>query len=120
MIQVNRVVYDQVDIFQADFFTRVIGLLFTDVTVSLTRDNVVAAWPLVDGTLVPDSQVVAGRIYWNALSTGAYGIRYFPNALGHWNLSVAWPQTPPQNIVIDYDVVNLPLAVESGLRADFC
>jgi len=120
MLQVNQVVYDQVDIFQSDFFSRVPGLTITDVTLSLTLNNVAVAWPLVNGSSVIDSQVVAGSVYWSELATHAYGVRFFPNALGHWNLSISYPLAPAQIIILDYDLVNLPISVESGLRADFC
>jgi len=120
LIQVNQVVYDQVDIFQANFFNRVTGLTPTDVTLSLTLNNLTASWPLVDGTSVIDSQVVAGSVYWAELTSGAYGIRFFPNSLGHWNLSISYAPSPSQIVLLDYDVVNLPMSVETDLRASFC
>jgi len=121
LIQVNQVVFDQVDIFQADFFTRVTGLTPADVTLTLMFNNQAVAWPLVDGTAVLDTQVVAGSVYWAELPNNAYGIRFFPNSLGHWNLAISYSAAPPSQIIgIDFDVVNLPLSVDSGLRADFC
>ena len=120
-LQVNQVVYDQVDIFQSDLFTRITGLQPVDVTLTLFLNNQVVAWPLVDGTGVDDSQVVAGEVFWNQLPNGGYGIRFFPNSLGHWNLAISYNSTSPAQIVaIDFDVVNLPLSVDNGLRADFC
>lgn len=118
-IQVNQVFYDQIDIFQADFFSRVPGLLVTDVVLTLTLNNTPVSWPLVDGSGVTDGQVTSGFVYWAELTTGGYGVRLFPNSLGHWNLSIAYaPRT--QIVTIDFDVVNLPLTVDSGIRADFC
>lgn len=119
LVQVNQVIYDQVDIFQVDQFNRVTGLLTTDVTLTLFLNNTLVSWPLVDGSSVIDSQVVAGSVYWTQLSNGAYGVRFFPNSLGHWNLNITYPGTQ-QIIGISLDVVNLPLAVESGLTAGFC
>jgi hypothetical protein len=119
LIQVNQVVYDQVDIFQANFFDRVTGLTPTDVTLGLTLNNQAVNWPLVDGTGVIDSQVVAGSIYWAELTSGAYGIRFFPNSLGHWNLTISYAPVP-QIVLIDYDVMNPAVAGDTGLRVDFC
>lgn len=121
LIQVNQVVFDQVDIFLSDFFTRITGLTPTDVTLSLMLNNQAVAWPLVDGTAVDNTQVAAGSVYWAELPNGAYGVRFFPSQLGHWNLSISYSSTSPAQIIgIDFDVVNLPLSVDSGLRADFC
>lgn len=119
-IQVNQVIFDQVDIFQTDFFARVPGLLVTDVTLTLFFNNTPVSWPLVDGTSVTDSQVAAGSVYWSELPNHAYGIRFFPNSLGHWNLSISYSPVPSQIVSIDFDVVNLPLTVDSGITANFC
>lgn len=120
LVQVNRVIFDQVDIFQSDFFTRVLGLTPADVTLTLSLNNATVSWPLVDGSAVIDSQVVAGSVYWNQLVTGAYGVRFFPNSLGHWNLTISYALAPTQITLIDYDVVNLPVSVDPSLRVDFC
>lgn len=120
MVQVNRTVFDQVDLFQSDLYTRITGLEPSDVSVTVMFNNVVIAWPLVDGTSVLDTQVVAGSIYWNELSNGAYGIRFFPNSLGRWNLDISYATAPQQIVGLAFDVVNLPLLVDGGLRASFC
>jgi len=118
-IQVNQVVFDQVDLFQNDFFSRVPGLLVTDMVLTVFFNNTSVSWPLVDGTSVTDSQVVSGFVYWTELPNHAYGLRFLPNSLGHWNVSLTY--TAGQQIVtVDYDVVNLPLTVDSGLTANFC
>ncbi len=119
LVQFNQVVFDQVDIFLTDQFTRVTGLLPTDVTLTLSLNNALVTWPLVNGATVLDTQVAAGTVYWNQLTNGAYGVRFFPNQLGHWNLSITYPGSS-QIVTIDYDVVNLPMAVEPGLTVGFC
>lgn len=119
-VQINQVIFDQVDIFQSDFFNPVTGLVPSDVELSVFWNNTLVSWPLVDGSSVIDTQVVAGSIYWNELTTGAYGVRLFPNNLGHWNLIFKFSPSPSQVISLAYDVVNLPNFVDSGLRATTC
>lgn len=120
LVQVNQVVFDQVDIFQSDFFTRRTGLLPTDVTLTLFLNNAVVAWPLVDGSAVTDAQVVSGSVYWNELTNGAYGIRFYPNSLGHWSLSISYSAAAPNQIVsLDFDVSS-PSSSSDSLRVDFC
>lgn len=119
LVQVNQVIFDQVDLFLPDQYNRVTGVPITDVTLTLFLNNVAVSWPLADGTGVYDNQVAAGTVYWNQLTNGGYGIRFYPISLGHWNLSINYPGSS-QIVTIDYDVVNLPLAVESGLTAGFC
>jgi hypothetical protein len=114
----NQVIFDQADILSADQYTRIPGVSASNVTLTLFRNNTVVPWPLVEGASVSDGQVVAGFVYWTALPNQGYGIRFFPNSLGHWNLIIDYPGTS-QLISLDYDVV-LPLAVESGVTAGFC
>jgi hypothetical protein len=117
-VQANQVVYDQVDLFLVDQYTRATGVQVTDVTLAVTLNNAPVAWPLVDGTSVNNQQVVAGSIYWAVLTNGGYGIRFFPNQLGHWNLTFTYPGST-QIVGIDFDVVN-PIDVPSGLTMGFC
>ncbi len=119
LVQINQLIYDQVDLFSANQYTRIAGVVPADVTLTLFLNNTVVAWPLLDGSVVSDAQVVSGSVYWDALPNQGYGLRFFPNSLGHWNLLINYPGTS-QIVGIDFDVVNLPLAVESGLTAGFC
>lgn len=112
-VQVNRITFDQVNIFQSDQYNPVTGLIPSNVGLILTLNNQTVSWPLVDGTTVQDSQVVSGSIYWNQLTGGAYGIRFYANQLGHWNLTFSYAPIP-QLIVIDYDVVNQPAASQAS------
>lgn len=119
VVQANQVIFDQVEILQADLFTRVLGLTVSNVTIALTHNNVSVNWPLISGVGVTDALVVSGNVYWNQLVSGAYGLRFFPNALGTWLLEVAYPAgTPAQRTSTSYDVFNPPPTVDS-LRASF-
>lgn len=120
MVQIQQVIFDQVDIFQSDFFNKVTGLQPSDVTLTLYFNNTATSWTLVDGSSVQDSQVVAGSVYWTELPNHSYGVRFFPNSLGHWNLTISFAPSPSQIISIDYDVANLPNSVDTGVRANFC
>jgi hypothetical protein len=95
-------------------------LVPTDVSLSVFFNNTLVTWPLVDGSSVLDSQVVAGSVFWGELSTGAYGVRFYPNNLGHWKLVFKYVPSPSQVILLDYDVRDLPNFVESGLRVSSC
>ena len=119
LVLANQVVFDQVDIFEADVFTPVAGLVPADVSMSLLFNNVATSWDLLAGALVQDSQVVSGHVYWDELDNGAYGIRFLPNALGHWSLTVRYSTAPSQSIGIGFDVVSLPVVAESGLSVSF-
>lgn len=117
--QVNQVVFDQIDLLSADQYTRIPGVSASNVTLTLFFNNAPVSWPLVEGASVSDGQIVSGSVYWNALPNQAYGVRFFPKSLGHWNLIIDYPGTS-QIISLDYDVVNLPIGVEPGLTVGFC
>lgn len=118
-IQVNQVVFDQVDVFQSDFFNRITGLVPADVTLQVFLNNAPVSWPLVDGSGVTDGQVAAGSIYWTELSGGPYSIRFFPNVLGHWNLIFSYAPGPGQVINLGFDVINLPTTTDTGAQVSF-
>ncbi len=120
LTQVNQVAYDLVDIFQSDLFTRITGLTAADVTLTLMFNNAVVAWPLENGASVPDSQIASGTVYWDQLTNGSYGLRFIPNAIGHWNLWIAYSSSSPSQIVgISIDVVNAPTP-DTGIMVNFC
>lgn len=121
LVQINRLAFEQVDIFQSDFFTRIPGLVPSDVSLTLTYNNEVVAWPLVSGVAVTNGEVSSGRVYWSELANNAYGLRFYPNALGLWVVEVAYAATPQQITVVGFDVVNLPLSYsDQSIRVGFC
>lgn len=120
VVQQNQVVYDQVDYFQSDGFTRVTGLTYSGVILNTFFENVAQPWPLSNGLLVTDAQVASGYVYFNEVpgSPGYYNIRWRPNAIGYWRLLVTY--VPGQQIEAqDYDVVAGYPVVETGLSASF-
>lgn len=120
LVQQNQVVYDQVDFFQSDGFTRVTGLTFSGVSLNAFFENVAQPWPLVNGLGVTDAQIASGQVYFNEVpgSPGYYNIRWRPNAIGFWRLLITY--APGQQIEAqDYDVVQSQPIVESGLSASF-
>jgi hypothetical protein len=120
IVQQNQIVYDQVDFFQSNGFTRVTGLTYTAVLLNVFFENVAQPWPLADGLIVTDAQVASGYVYFNELpgSPGYYNIRWRPNGLGYWRLLVTY--VPGQQIEAqDYDVVSSAPVVETGLSASF-
>lgn len=118
VVPANTLVYDQLDWFQGDFFTRIGGIGVGDLGLVVFVNNAVTAWPLVTGVGVTDAQVKPGNIYFQELTTGYYGVRFRPNALGYWRLDFRYA-TGAQAISLDYDVVSKLDAVASGLHANF-
>lgn len=113
----NQIVFDQADYFQADGFTRILGLGPTDVQLEMFFNNALLGWVLVDGTSIPDPQVTSGRIYFQAIGTGPYGIRWRPNANGFWRLVLTLPTqstAPAQVLAQEYDVSPAGGVVSSG------
>jgi hypothetical protein len=120
IVQQNQVVYDQVDFFQSDGFTRVTGLTYTGVVLNAFFENVAQPWPLANGLTVTDAQVASGYVYFNEVpgSPGYYNIRWRPNAIGYWRLLITY--VPGQQIEAqDYDVISSAPAIEGGLSASF-
>ena len=120
LIPINRVVLDQVDILGVDDFTRVTGLTSADFASTLCFDNVVQPWALTDGTAVADAQVAAGKVYFNEITgaAGFYSVRFRPNAVGFWRLSLAYA-AGPRLATLAFDVVAEPPVVATGLTASF-
>ncbi len=114
-IAATHPVIDQVDVFEADDFTRVVGLDLSDFSLTLYRDNQVQNWTVLAGSLVSDAQVISGRIYFREISNGVYSVRFRPNVVGFWRLLVVYP-AGEQVISLSYDVVPEDVPV-SGLLA---
>jgi len=116
----NQVVFDQADFFQADGFTRVVGLTPAQLTCEIFFNNTPLPWSLVSGVGVADTQVAAGRIYWVEIpgDPGRYSVRWRPNSVGYWRLLITYP-VGEQIMGQDYDVVNSPQTVDQWLKASF-
>lgn len=116
----NQVVFDQADFFQPDGFTRVTGLIPSQLVGQLFLQNVLQPWPLVPGAGVTDAQVASGKVYWTEVpgSPGIYNVRWRPNALGYWRLLITYP-VGTQIMAQDYDVTVAGVPVETGLKASF-
>jgi hypothetical protein len=120
IVQQNQVVYDQVDFFQSDGFTRITGLTYTGVVLNTFFENLAQPWPLADGLTVTDAQVASGYVFFNEVpgSPGYYNVRWRPNAIGFWRLLITY--VPGQQIEAqDYDVISSAPAIEGGLSASF-
>lgn len=118
VIPANTLVYDQLDWFQGDFFTRISGLTVSDIALTLFVNNALTVWPLLTGVGVTDAQVKAGNVYFQELTSGFYGIRFKPNALGYWRLDFRYA-AGVQAIALDYDAVTKLDTAATGLHATF-
>lgn len=120
LVQANQVVLDQVDFFQPDGFTRVVGLIPSSLVSQIFYNNTIQPWPLVSGLGVNDTQVTSGRVYFNEVpgSPGFYNVRFRPNALGFWRNLLTYP-VGQQISAQDYDVVQSTTIMEGGITASF-
>ena len=119
VVLANQVVYDQVDFFHLDGFTRVVGLVPGHLELHVFFNNVLQAWDLVLGTSVADAKVTAGYLYFNEIPGvfGFYNLRFRPNALGFWRIVLTFG-AGSQVSAQDFDVVQ-SLPAETGLKASF-
>lgn len=120
LVHINQVIIDQADFFQADGFTRVLGLGVSDLVAQLFYNNTPQPWPLLLGNGVTDALVKSGTLYWNEIpgSPGNYNVRFRPNAFGYWRLLITY--TAGEQITAqDYDVAPQVPFAESGLKATF-
>lgn len=114
---------DQVDYYNPSGSTnRAIGITFSQITLQIFVDNSKLLWPIVDGTLIADSSISAGNVYLNEIpgSPGYYSIRFFPDKIGFWKLSIL-NTTLNQEITKEYDIVPAGTfgPTSSGLNASF-
>jgi hypothetical protein len=120
LVQANQVVLDQADFFQADGFTRVVGLIPSDLVSHIFYNNVAQPWPLISGVGVTDALVVSGNIYFNEVpgNPGFYNIRFRPNMLGYWRNTLAYT-VGKQLLAQDFDVKESVSVTSGGLQASF-
>lgn len=117
VVRPNELIFCQADFLASDEFTRLMGLVPADIEAKLFFNNVLQPWSLVDGSLMQDALVASGSIYWAEIpsSAGYYGIRFRPNAVGYWRLSLTYT-AGQQLFQTDYDVIPPP-AADGGLRS---
>ena len=120
IVQANQVVLDQVDFFEPDGFTRVIGLTVGDLINEIFVQNVRQPWTLVNGVGVTDAQVGSGTVYFNQIpgQPGFYNVRFRPNAVGFWRNLLTYT-VGTQISAQDFDVVQSAPLLESGLKSSF-
>ena len=118
-VEINQTILDQVDIFESNGFTRVVGLVPADLVSELFFNNIPQPWPLLDGTGITDEQVSAGSIYFHEIpgSLGFYNIRFRPNAVGYWRDTLTYP-VGEQVFAQDFDVFTASTS-SSGLKVSF-
>ena len=119
LVRTNALVFDQGDFFQPDGFTRVPGLVISDLTCRVFFNNLSQVWPLVTGGSTPDARVASGSVYWSEIpgSPGFYSVRFRPNAEGFWRLVLTYP-AGTQTVGLDFDVLPLE-GVPTGLTPSF-
>ena len=99
----NQTVFDQVDFFGPDFFTRIEGLTPAQVSVRVFYRNTLLDWTLIPGVAISDGQIRSGSVYWTEVAPGVYGVRWRPHAIGYWRLLFAYP-AGAQEVALGYDV----------------
>ncbi len=82
----SSVAYAQPDFFLAG--SRLTGIVPNDLTPSVFANDVLLAWPLEDGSEVPDSAIQAGTVYFNEISSrpGFYSLRFWVDRVGYWRI----------------------------------
>lgn len=125
LVSAGSIAYDQIDLYDPPgSLTRAPGVTVSAIVSRLFVNNAETAWPIADGSTVPDSSVSAGRVLFNetALNSTFYSIRFFPDRVGFWRLVLRIVSLGTE-IVRDYDVVPAGSFSSSGpsggLNADF-
>lgn len=107
LISAGVLAYEQLDFFfPAGTVTRVAGIPASGLQMWLFVNNQILSWPLVDGTMVADSSIVAGSVYFNeiAASPGFYNVRFFPDRVGFFRM-VFLSQPYSIELSREYDVL---------------
>lgn len=111
-VQAGALVHDFLDVFDTDGFTRIENLEPDDFSFQIFYNGTILLWSLEDGAGVSDPLVSSGRVYLSEPSAGIYGVRFFPNAPGHWRLNFSYA-TVPQRWTTSFDV-GAPNPQQSG------
>ncbi len=89
IISAGALAYGQPDFFSpAGNFGRIPGILASGLQMWLFVNNQILSWPLLDGSMVADSSISAGSVYFNEISAspGFYSVRFFPDRTGFFKL----------------------------------
>lgn len=115
----GSVVRSQVDLYSSGI-TRQAGIFAAAVTASVFVDNLPVAWPIVDGTSVPDAIVSSGSVYFHEISgtSGYYSVRFFPDRTGFWRLILTHAGLGKQ-VILEFDVTAASAPISQGLNATF-
>ncbi len=121
LLSAGHLVRDQIDIYiPAGSVNRRAGENFTQLVLVSFVDNNLIAWPLADGTNVPDSSISAGVVYFNQIpgAPGFYSIRFFPDRVGFWRL-IFQEQALGEEVILSYDIVPPQGSTPNSLNASF-
>lgn len=120
LVQVNQLVLDQADFFMTDGFTRVQGIVFSDVLGEVYFNNQQQPWDVVSGLNITDARAVSGKIFFNEVpgSPGIYSVKFRPNAVGYWRLLITYPHGT-QTLAQDYDVTPNTPTIPPGVSSSF-
>lgn len=121
-ISAASLVRDQIDLYDPPgSITRVAGVTAAAVSVTVFANNTPIPWPIQDGSVIPDSTISAGIVYFNEIvgSPGFYSFRFFPDRIGFWRLVFSIPVIPAE-VIREFDIVSSKmLAPANGLNASF-
>ncbi len=95
LISAGALAYEQLDFFfPPGSVSRATGIISSDLVLTAFVNNALLSWPLQDGTMVADSSISSGKIYFNEISAapgGYYSIRFFPDRIGYYRFSFLHP-----------------------------
>lgn len=114
LLSAAALVRDQIDLYlPPGSVNRAQGYSVSGLSLALFFNNALVAWPLVDGSLVPDSSVSAGTVYFNEIqgSPGFYAVRFFPDSVGFWRVVLTAANIQTERI-LEYDIA--PAGSKSG------
>ena len=117
------IIFDQITVYDpANSYDRVGGLSNTDFTLNLFANNEKLSWSLEDGSSILSANISPGSIYIEEITgaTGYYSIRWFPDRVGYWMLSLVYTGNGME-IIREYDVMpsNFFPNSNSGLISSF-
>jgi hypothetical protein len=117
LVSAGAIVYDQLDFYNPPGgIVRATGITLANLAPKLFYNNVPQAWPFQDGTLVPDSSVASGTVYFYELAAPwltYYSVRFFPDRVGYWRLIFTNVGLGVE-LIRDYDVVPAGALASSG------